>query len=213
MFLYSLIVNFLAHKIRFLGKVYKLVYVYRAKIKFTVYLPNPLVYLMLAQQPLTTLLESYVFDVSARIINRASSQNQTLLINLLNTIGTLSSDNTDTVPAINLASGTFLESPLGHLQKQWQEALSRPMVKENEADEAGRERIHRAIAANQRQIEATLQHIRTMASLISRAKLSSSKTPLQSRMLSHYRAVQDYYQAHLVMLNTLQERKLRLLGQ
>ena len=206
--------NFLGREIRFLGKVYKLVYVYRQKIKFTVYLLNILVYLMLSGQPLTTLLESYVFDVSTRIINRASSQNQALLINLLNTISTIPSNSTkDTVPAINLMSSPFLESPLNDLQQQWQEALSRPVVKKNGADEAKKESIHRAIAANQRQIETTLQHIRTMGSLIAQAKLSSHKTPLQARLLSHYRAVQDYYYAYLVALNARQERKLRLLSQ
>lgn len=188
-------------------------YVYREKCKITVYLPSLIVYLMLPGQPLTTLLESYVFDVSTRIINRASSQNQALLISLLNTIGTFSSDsNKDTVPVVNVPSRPCMESPLSGLQQQWQEALARPAVKRSGVDENKRESIHKAIAANQRQIEATLQHIRTMGSLIARAKLSANATPLQARLLSHYRAVHDYYHAYLKQLNAFQERKLNLLS-
>lgn len=169
---------------------------------------------MLPEQPLTTLLESYVFDVSTKFINRASTHNQALLINLLNTIGKLSSDtNEDTVLPVNLIGGTPIDSPFSDLQQQWQEALSKPVVRKNGLDEATKEIIHKAIAVNQRQIEATLQHMRTMGFLIARAKDAAHATPFQARLLSHYRTIQEHYISYLTQLKAFQKRKLNLLSQ
>lgn len=182
------------------------------KNKFTIYLLNTIVYLMLPEQSLMPLLESYVFTVSTAFISQASPQNQTLLINLLNTIGKFSPDsNKDTVSPINAMSETVVMSPFSDLQQQWQEALSRPVVKKNGLDEATKVLIHRAIAANQRQIDATLQHMDTISSLIARAKIDAHTTPLQVRLLSHYRTIQEHYMAYLAQLNVFQERKINLL--
>ncbi|AKD53741.1 hypothetical protein SD10_01310 [Spirosoma radiotolerans] len=159
-----------------------------------------------------SLLESYVFNVSSKFISQASPQNQTVLITLLNTIGKRPSDsNKDAIPPINVATGTVVASPFSDLQQQWQEALSRPVAKKNGLDEATKELIHRAIAANQRQIDATLQHVQEMGSLIARAKIAAHSSPLQAQLLAHYRIVQEHYVAYLAQLQLFQERKFSLL--
>lgn len=167
---------------------------------------------MLSEQSLMPLLESYVFNVSTKFISRASPQNQTLLISLLNKIGKHSSDSDkDSEPLINAVSETFVESPFSDLQQQWQEALTKPVVRKNGLDEATKELIHRAIIANQRQIDATLQHMHSMSSLIARAKKTGHTTPLQAQLLSHYRTVQEHYTSYLAQLNVFQKRKFNLL--
>ncbi|GAB3777068.1 hypothetical protein GCM10028818_23650 [Spirosoma horti] len=167
---------------------------------------------MLPEQSLMPLLESYVFTVSSAFISQASSQNQAVLINLLNTIGKFSPDSTtNTVPPINAVSETVAASPFRDLQQQWQEALSSPVVKKNELDEHTKELIHRAIAANQRQIDATLRHMHTMGSLIARVNDMADATPQRDRLLSHYRTVQEHYVAYLAQLRIFQERKFSLL--
>lgn len=195
-----------------MGKVYKVLYVYIRKNKFTIYLLNLLVYLMLPEQSLMPLLESYVFNVSSKFIGRASPQNQTRLIGLLNVIGKHSSDNEE---AIELPSSTvsepFIGSPFNDLQQQWQEALTKPVVRKNSLDEYTKELVHRAIADNQRQIDATLRHMHTIGSLIARAKNMADTTPQQARLLSHYRTVQEHYVTYLAQLRLFQGRKFSLL--
>ncbi|GAB3793951.1 hypothetical protein GCM10028819_06460 [Spirosoma humi] len=160
-----------------------------------------------------TLFESYVFNVSTKFISRASSQNQTLLINLLNVIGKYSSDSDkDREPLIEVVSETFMESPFRDLQQQWQEALTKPVIRQKELDEVTKERIHRAIIANQQQIDATLQHMRIIDALIARAKNMAQATPLQAQLLSHYRSVQQHYMAYLDQLKLVQERKISSLN-
>lgn len=167
---------------------------------------------MLSEQSLMPLFESYVFTVSTAFISRASSQNQTLLISLLNSIGKHSSVGDKGAEApINALSETFMESPFGDLEQQWQEALTKPVVRKQGLDEATKELIHRAITANQRQIEVTLQHMHAIGSLITRVKNGDHTTPLQARLLSHYRTVQEQYTAYLAQLNVFQERKFKLL--
>lgn len=187
-------------------------YVYIRKNKFTIYLLNLLVYLMLPEQSLMPLLESYVFNVSSKFIGRASPQNQTRLIGLLNVIGKHSSDNEE---AIELPSSTvsepFIGSPFNDLQQQWQEALTKPVVRKNSLDEYTKELVHRAIADNQRQIDATLRHMHTIGSLIARAKNMADTTPQQARLLSHYRTVQEHYVTYLAQLRLFQGRKFSLL--
>lgn len=182
------------------------------KNKFTIYLLNTIVYLMLPEPSLMPLLESYVFTVSTAFISQASPQNQAVLINLLNTLGKFSPDTTnDTISPINATSETVVASPFSDLQQQWQEALSRPVVKKNGLDEATKELIYRAIAANQRQIDVTRRHMQTISSLIERAKTDAYTTPVQARLLSHYRTIQEHYMAYLAQLNVFQERKFNLL--
>jgi len=183
------------------------------KNKVIVYLLNTPVYLMLPEQSLLPLLESYVFNVSAKFISRASSENQTRLISLLNVIGKHSPDSIkDTESLTNVVSETFMEAPVRDLQQQWQEALIKPTVRQSSLDEATKELIQRSIATNQRQIDATLQHMHTMGSLIARAKKMANTTPLQAQLLSHYRTVQEHYVTYLAQLNVFQERNFNLLN-
>lgn len=183
------------------------------KNKLIVYPLNTPVYLMLPEQSLLPLLESYVFNISAKFISRASPENQTRLISLLNVIGKHSSDSIkDTEPLMNVVSETFMEAPVRDLQQQWQEALVEPAVREDGLDEATKELIQRAIATNQRQIDATLRHMHTMGSLIARTKNMADPTPLQAQLLSHYRTVQEHYVSYLAQLNVFQERNFNLLN-
>ena len=140
------------------------------------------------------LLESYVFNVSTKFISQASPKNQNLLIGLLNVIGKHSSASDEAIELpINTVSEMVIESPLSDLRQQWQEALTRPTARKSDLGKPTKELIHRAITTNQRQIDATLQHVRIMGSLIARAKNVGHATPMQSRLLSHYRTVQEHY--------------------
>ncbi|WP_020606636.1 hypothetical protein [Spirosoma spitsbergense] len=155
------------------------------------------------------LLEKYVFNAAAQFIDQVDPEMQTKIIDLLNHIGKTTPPTSAPINCNSLELTTTFpaESCDIQLERQWKEALRKPVRKKRIKNEIyGLTR--RLIDLYQIRIESTIFCIGQLQRLLKRSHNTISDRSRQSYLINHYQSIIDNKAAYLTKMQALQQKEL-----
>jgi hypothetical protein len=156
------------------------------------------------------LLESYVFNAAAQFIDQVDPETQAKIIDSLNHISKTAPSGS--VPtngnSLELINTFPSESYDEQLERQWKEALRKPVRKkriENETHGLTR----RLVDLYQIRIESTILCIGRLQGLLKRSHNNISDGSMQSYIINHYQSIIDNKATYLTKMQALQQKELK----
>lgn len=152
-------------------------------------------------------LERYIFNTTAKIIGQVATQDQTKLMDLLNTVNKpLSVENKPTAHSIDILDEKTGKLTIGDLGTS---ECSREETVEHSIHSKKRKIIfYRSIEINQKEIEDTILCIRRIENLIDKAKQNIKNDYLKTRMVDRLHYLKLNYTTRLAQLEAFQQEKL-----
>ena len=154
------------------------------------------------------LLEKYVFDAAAQFIDEAAPETQEKIINLFNQIGRPATSARTSVnsllPELADLPAEFYEA---QLERQWQEALRKP-VRDERVNHEKYAVPQRLFDSYESQINSTVLCIGQLQRLLKRAQSKITDTGRKACLIDHYQSIIDSKAIYLTRIQALYCRQL-----